>query len=212
MYSKLLLLAVVILVVAGCEPGKCTLEEKAGLFFREDWKETPPVTPVTQEHVQNPELLLGLHGPGKDLIRKSNHTQIPNDPWYIWSGMCKGNWAVTLEKKGALVDLSDGGRIRWRTKQAGPHILRVVLGLEDGRWLVSEEGFGATPDWQEFSVEIAILKWRRLDIDSVTAGEQVEKPNLERVRVVGWTDLMVGGSSKGCTRVDWIEVYGKEKK
>ena len=212
MYLKLLLLGGVMLVAAGCESSKCSLEENAGLFFRKDWKETPAVTPVTQEHVQNPELLLGLHGPGKDLIKKSNHAQIPNDPWYIWSGMCKGNWAVTLEKKGALVDLSDGGRVRWRTKQAGPHILRVVLGLEDGGWLVSEEGFGATPDWQEFGVEIGILKWRQLDIESVTAGEKVEKPNLESVRAVGWTDLMVGGQSKGCTRVDWIEVYGKEKK
>lgn len=202
-------------LIVGCCLIKSTVVSKpesgeAKLFFREDWKQTPPVTPVTQEHVQNPQLLLTRHGPGRDLIRKSNHKHIPNDPWYIWSGMCDGHWALTLQKKNALVDLSSNGRIRWRTKQSGPHILKVVLGLEDGSWLVSEQGFGETPDWHEFSADIAILKWRRLDINTIKAGEQVEKPGLRRVRSVGWTDLMVGGSSKGCTRVDWIEVYGKE--
>ena len=31
-----------------------------GLFFREDWKETPPQTPVTQEHVAHPDLIRAL--------------------------------------------------------------------------------------------------------------------------------------------------------
>jgi len=198
-----------LMVIAGCGTTG-TVSERADLFFREDWKETPPVTPVTQEHVANPQLLLSRHGPGRDFIRKSNHDHIPNDPWYIWSGMCKGNWALTLEKKDALVDLSSNGQIRWRTKQAGPHVLKVVLGLDDGTWLVSEQGFGETPDWHEFSVDIDILKWRSLDINTVEAGGRIEKPNLSRVKSVGWTDLMKGGASKACTRVDWIEVYGRE--
>jgi len=198
-----------LMVIAGCgttEP----VSERGDLFFREDWKETPPVTPVTQEHVANPQLLLSRHGPGRDLIRKSNHVQIPNDPWYIWSGMCDGNWALTLQKKDALVDLSSKGQIRWRTKQAGPNVLKVVLGLDDGTWLVSEQGFGETPDWHEFSVDIDILKWRSLDINTVEAGGRIEKPNLSRVRSVGWTDLKKGGASNACTRVDWMEVYGRE--
>ncbi|MBI5008171.1 MAG: hypothetical protein HZB98_00620, partial [Bacteroidia bacterium] len=39
---------------------------RPALFFREDWKEIPAATPVTQKHVANPDLLLGLYGPGCD--------------------------------------------------------------------------------------------------------------------------------------------------
>ena len=37
-------------------------QERPGLFFREDWKETPAETPVTQAHVANPNLILSLYG------------------------------------------------------------------------------------------------------------------------------------------------------
>ncbi|MHC4394720.1 MAG: hypothetical protein ACYS1A_03615 [Planctomycetota bacterium] len=209
MQSKTIFCLLGLLVIAGCGLTESP-SERTDLFFREDFKETPPVTPVTQEHVANPQLLLSRHGPAKDLIKKSNHAPIPNDPWYIWSGMCDGNWALTLAKKGALVDLSANGQIRWRTKQAGPNVLKVVLGTDDGKWLVSEQGFGETPDWHEFSADIAILKWRSLDINTIEAGKRIGQPDLRKVRSVGWTDLTRGGASSACTRVDWIEVYGKE--
>ena len=40
-------------------------DSRPPLFFREDWKEIAAVAPVTQEHVANPALLLGLSRPGK---------------------------------------------------------------------------------------------------------------------------------------------------
>lgn len=40
-------------------------QDRPGLFFREDWKEIAAVTPITQEHVANPDLILSLYGPGK---------------------------------------------------------------------------------------------------------------------------------------------------
>ena len=33
--------------------------------------------------------------------------------------------------------------------------------------------------------------------------------DLSRVDEIGFTDLMTGGKSKACSRIDWIEVYGK---
>lgn len=180
------------------------------LFFREDWKETPAETPVTQDHVSNPDLILTRHGPARDWIRKSHHDDVPNDPWYVWSGSCKeGRWAISLRKENRLVDLSENGRIRWRTCQSGPHVLKVILELEDGTWLVSNKGFGETPDWHEFCLDLGSLKWYELDIRMIKPGTLVNSPNLRRVRSIGWTDLMVGEGSGGCTRVDWIEVYGK---
>lgn len=183
--------------------------DSKNLFFREDWKESPAEIPVTQEHVKNSDLLVARHGPDRDSIKKSHHDNIPNDPWYVWSGSCeKGRWAISLQKSGKLVDLSDG-QIRWRTKQSGLHISKIILELSDGTWLVSDKGFGETPDWCEFSTDLSIFRWHSLDIHSISAGKRVENPDLRRVRSIGWTDLAVGESSSGCTRVDWIEVYGR---
>ncbi|GAB1452869.1 hypothetical protein MASR2M47_29250 [Draconibacterium sp.] len=40
-------------------------------FFREDWKETPAEIPLSQKHVNNPELLVNLYGAGKDSLKKA---------------------------------------------------------------------------------------------------------------------------------------------
>ena len=47
-----------------------------------------------------------------------------------------------------------------------------------------------------------------LDIDKVLEKRWVESPDLSKVEEIGWTDLMVGGGSIACSRVDWIEVDG----
>ncbi len=60
------------------------------MFFREDWKETPAATPVTQDHVANQNLLVGLYGPGKEGLKKSHHEKPADDPFYIWTGTCTG--------------------------------------------------------------------------------------------------------------------------
>ena len=183
---------------------------KPPLYFREDWKETPPETPVTQAHVNNVNLVLGLHGPGKDMLKKSHHDTPLNDPFYIWSGQCEGTWAVTLTKRGSLVDLTQG-YVRWRTKNYG-RILRVVVGLDDGGWLVGYRGAGETPDWHDYTIDLTTADWRTLNIETVTVGEKVEKPDLSRVRSVGFTDLEQGGQSASCSRLDWIEVFGRMAK
>lgn len=208
MSKKLILLAVCTL---GCYASMADLQDGSeGMFFREDFKEIPAAIPIAQAHIVNAELKLALHGPAADVIKKSHHDSVENDPYYVWSGLCKAEWAITLSKSNALVDLSSGGRFRVRTKQYGYHILKIVLGLEDGTWLVSDRGFGETPDWHVFEVGASRLRWRRLDIETVKVGETVKEPDLTRVRSVGWTDLREGEGSAGCTRLDWIEVYGRD--
>ena len=66
------------------------------LFFREDWKEIPAAIPLTQDHVSNINLVVNLYGQGADSIKKSNHDRPVDDPFYVWSGLCNGNWAVSL--------------------------------------------------------------------------------------------------------------------
>ncbi len=184
---------------------------KEHLYFREDFKEIPAAIPITQEHLTNPDLLLNRHGQAADSIKKSHHDNIPNDPYYVWSGLCTtGHWAISLSKKNQTVNLTDG-KIRIRTNQYGCHILRIILKTHTGDWLVSDHGFGETPDWHIFEAELKIFKWHQLDIDQIIARELIESPDLSHIQAIGWSDLTVGESSQGCTRVDWIEVYGTIK-
>lgn len=179
------------------------------LFFREDWKETEPVIPVTQDQVANSNLVLSLHGPGKNKIKKSNHPHIPNDPFYIWSGECLNNWALSLKHKNQIVDLTGPARVRWRSKQSGFRRLHLILKLADDNWLISDQYDDQADQWRVMEFEIADLRWRNLDIKSVIEGDWVDHPDLSGVEEIGFTDLMVGGRSKASSRVDWIEVYGK---
>ena len=183
--------------------------EKPELLFREDWKETPAEMPVSQDHVGNPNLLLKLYGPGLHGIKKSHHPNIPNDPFYIWSGACPGNWAVTLTHKRNDVDLTNSALIRWRAKQAGFRQLRVILKLSSGQWMVSDLFDDASDDWRIREFRIQGIHWRALDISRITEGKRLDAPDLSRIEEIGFTDLMPGGFSEACSRLDWIEVHGK---
>lgn len=193
------------LLCSGC----LVAQDRPGLFFREDWKQTPAETPVTQAHVANPALILTLHGPGKAGIKKSHHDQPADDPYYIWSGTAPANWAVSLRHKDSAVDLTGQAKIRWRSKQAGFRQLRIVLKLGNGTWLVSDTYDPASADWREREFNMADIRWRKLDIATMIEGEWRERPDLSSVEEIGFTDLMPGGESAACSRLDWIEVYGK---
>lgn len=191
----------------------CTIraQYRPGLYFREDWKETPAATPVTQAHVQNPLLVMTRYGPGADSIKKSHHDQPVDDPYYIWSGLCTGNWALTL-KKASCADLSGYAKVVWRSKQAGFRQLHLVLKLADGTWLVSRQSEGASKDWKVTEFNLSDISWNALDIVTVTEGQPVAAPDLTCVQEIGFTDLMRGGQSDACSRLDWLEVYGREVK
>jgi len=179
------------------------------LLFREDWKEIPAATPVTQYHVSNKDLLLSLYGPGADSIRKRHHTQPADDPYYLWSGLCSGNWAVTLKSKTSFADLREYAKIIWRSKQAGLHRLHIILKLADGTWLVSDQYDSQSIDWRIHEFNLADINWYSLDIQTITEGLPVTNPDISKVDEIGFSDLMRGGESNACSRLDWIEVYGK---
>lgn len=177
------------------------------LFFREDWTVSPPSLPLTQRDLANPDLIVTRHGPGRMVIKKSFHDNKPNDPHYVWSGLCPGTWAVSLRRRGASVDLREG-RLRWRAKQSGFRELRVIVQTADGRWLVSDAADGASEDWRVREVDFATVRWRELDIETVVEGPWVENPDLSAAVEIGFTDLMAGGRSRASSRLDWIEVHG----
>ena len=204
-------LIVVLLVGAsvGRLIGASPQASRPGLLFREDWKETPAATPVTQEHVSNPDLILSRHGPAEAKIKKSHHDQPADDPFYIWSGEADGNWAVSLRHARKRIDLTGNAKIRWRAKQSGFRQLRIILKLADGKWLVSDQSDDDAADWRVREFNVADIRWRVLDIAKVTEGKWEPSPDLGRVEEIGCTDLMVGGRTAASSRLDWIEVYAR---
>ncbi|MCZ2156491.1 MAG: hypothetical protein LC114_21735, partial [Bryobacterales bacterium] len=141
-------------------------------------------------------------------IKKSNHDRPYDDPFYIWNGDAKANWALSLRHRDAFVDLSHQARIVWRAKQQGLHWLRIVLKLADGTWLVSDAADGPSSDWRIKEFVLADVHWFRLDINDILVLAPVPKPDLTRVDEIGFTDLMRGGDTPSSSRLDWIEVYG----
>jgi hypothetical protein len=179
------------------------------LVFREDWTETPAATPVTQAHVANPDLILSLHGPGADLVKKSHHDQPADDPYYVWSGDTNAPWALSLRHRRGAIDLTGQARVRWRAKQSGFCELRLIVQLPDGPWAIAEQADGPSSDWRERDFIVADLTWRALDLTRVVEGRPIRKPDLSKVQAIGVTDLRGGGGTPASSRLDWIEVYGR---
>jgi hypothetical protein len=204
-FHHALILLVIFLTQSNCFAQEETY--RPDLLFREDWKEIPAEIPLHQGHVSNPDLVVSLYGPGSDSIKKSNHEKPLDDPYYTWSGLCLGNWAVTLKLKSGHMDLSRFSKIRWRSKQSGFRELHVLLRLADGSWLVSRQGDGASADWRVKEFNLMDLDWFTIDMESIIEGRAVLLPDLSDVAEIGYTDLMPGGQSNACSRLDWIEVY-----
>ncbi len=182
--------------------------QRPAIFFREDFKESPPQTPITQSHITNSNLVISLYGEGADLIKKSHHDKPYDDPYYVWSGLCEGNWAVTLKHNSKYVELTKQSKIRWRSKQSGFRQLHIILKLANGAWLVSDVSDSLSKDWRISEFNISDIKWMSLDMETITEKNWVENPDLSKVEEIGWTDLMKGGGSKASSRLDWIEVIG----
>jgi hypothetical protein len=180
-----------------------------GLLYREDWRQTPAETPITQTHVANQNLTLALYGPGAKEIKKSHHTQPADDPYYVWSGQTKGSWLVILRDQKDPLDLRGDAKVRWRSQQSGSRRLHLVLKLADGTWVVSEQSDGESQSWHEQEFLIASQRWRKPDMTNVIDTGSVPAPDLSRVEEIGFTDLMMGGGSAACSRLDWIEVYDR---
>ena len=91
-------------------------------------------------------------------------------------------------------------------------LFRSIVILANGTWLVSNLYDDATKDWRMKEFNIQDITWYKLDEKSIVETGVVLNPDLSNVEEVGFTDLMPGGRSASCSRLDWIEVYGKPVK
>lgn len=182
---------------------------RPGLFFREDWKKTPAEIPLNQNHVENTDLTVQLYGAGMDSLKKSHHETPIDDPYYVWSGLCLDNWMVSLKHNTKNVDLTKYAKIKIRTKQSGLRELRISLKLANGDWLVSNQSAGSSKDWKITEFNIQDIVWHKLDVKRIRETGVANNPDISNVEEIGFTDLMPGGESNACSRLDWIEVHGK---
>ena len=130
--------------------------------------------------------------------------------------MAEGNWAVTLKHKDSYVDLSrPGAKIRWRSWQDGAvQVLRPVLKLADGTYVLGVQGSGTTADFETTDLIMAEVRWvdfdpvRVLDTGNKSSPFGYTKPDLSRVDEIGFTTLSRGGGhGVGVSaHIDWIEV------
>jgi hypothetical protein len=81
------------------------------------------------------------------------------------------------------------------------------LKLTDGTWLVSQQSDDASADWRIKEFNLMDLNWYSIDMEGIIEGSAVLDPDLSSVSEIGYTDLMPGGQSNACSRLDWIEVY-----
>jgi len=201
-------------------------DHRPPLFFRETWK--PPTAAkgtscaecnqttqklVAQEFVDNPNLEVKLYGPGAKQLIVTQRTAPKDDPTFIWSGLATANWLVTLRHKTNNVDLSNPvAKIKWRTFMNGFNMLRPVIKLADGTFLVGDKTEPESADWRETEIAIGDIHWRVLEPDNVTlapGSPWKDHPDLTQVEEVGFTDMTRSRRySGGLTRIDYLEVYG----
>ncbi len=139
----------------------------------------------------------------------------PSDPPNLWTGVCQTAVAVTLRHKESFVNLTGNARIRWVTRTSGFHVVRPVLKLADGSFVVGDYGDGAQSAnsqlFVESEVSLANLRWLSLDIARVvTRGDKWVSPDLSKVDEIGFADLHPGSGHGwgGFVNLSRIEVYG----
>ena len=193
-------------------------------FFQETFKHTPatPEHPVTQDNITAPDMELKIYGQTKQGIAPDTgvweiqRASPKDDPTFIYTGPCMTPCALAMRHKTNYMDLSGLAKVRWRTKQTGFHLLRPIIKLADGTWLVGDYFEPASTDWRETEFAFADMRWHYLNIDKVVTtktSDWVEKPDLSRVDEIGFTDLMPGAAAdnghgtSGASRVDWWELY-----
>jgi hypothetical protein len=193
------------------------------LFFKEDLRREPNAqgqTALTPDNLTNPNLELKVYGPDAKNLTISGAAGSAT-PVNLWTGMSTAPIIVTLRDKNRFVDLSGLAKIHWVTRASAFHVVRPVVKLADGTFLVGDHADSSTTTFLPSEFALFDLRWVKLDPErAVTTGvygplgdaaSWIEHPDLSKVDEVGFADLMPGSGhgSGGWVNVANIEVYGK---
>jgi hypothetical protein len=131
---------------------------------------------------------------------------------------------ATLRDRNNYVDLTGLAKVRWVTRTSGFHVVRPVVKLADGTFLVGEHTDSSTTTFLESEFAFTGMRWIKLDPERIVTtgvfgpvGEAslwVDNPDLSKVDEVGFADLMpgTGRGPGGWINVGRIEVYGRPVK
>ena len=192
------------------------------LFFKETWQITGPAHAIApgENVLTNATLELKLHGPSANAADPDKRIWVSTPPTNIWTGMTTTPFAATLRDKENYVDLTGLARARWVTRASGFHVVRPVVRLADGTYLVGDHA-ETSSTFLEHEFTFASQRWKRLDVDRVVtvgrydaagdAAAWAETPDLSKVDEVGFADLMPGSGhgAGGYINVASFEVYGR---
>ena len=197
------------------------------LFFKEAWQITGPAHAINPGDVvvTNANLELKLYGLSATATDPDKRIWVSTPPINIWTGMTTTPFAATLRDKDSYVDLTGLAKVRWITRASGFHVVRPVVKLADGTYLVGEHADANTSGFLESEFMFATQRWMKLDIERVvtkgTYGPAQEASawvrdavDLSKVDEVGFADLIPGSGhgSGGYVNVASFEVYGKPVK
>lgn len=197
------------------------------LFFKEPWQINGPAHAIAMGEavLTNANLELKLYGPSANAADPDKRIWISTPPTNIWTGMTTTPFAATVRDKENYVDLRGLAKVRWVTRASGFHVVRPVVKLADGTYLVGEHADASTSGFLESEFIFATQRWMKLDIDRVVtkgtygpaqdASAWIREPvDLSKVDEVGFADLMPGSGhgAGGYVNVSTFEVYGKAVK
>jgi hypothetical protein len=197
------------------------------LFFKEEWQRphnTNGQVPVLPENLTNPNLELKAYGPDARDLTISGAPGSDTAPLNLWTGLVTSPIMVTLRDKNNYVDLTGLAKVRWVTRASAFHLVRPVVKLADGTFLVGDHADSSTTAFLESEFAFFGMRWVKLDPERVVttgvygpvgdAASWIEHPDLSKVDEVGFVDLMpgTGHGSGGWINVGRIEVYGKAVK
>jgi hypothetical protein len=196
------------------------------LFFKETWQIAGPAHAIApgENVLTNVNLELKLYGPSATAADPDKRIWISTPPINIWTGMTTTPFAATLRDKENYVNLTGLAKVRWTTRASGFHVVRPVVRLADGTFLVGEHADANTAGFLESEFMFATQRWMKLNIERVVttgrygpagdASAWAEAPDLSKVDEVGFADLMPGSGhgSGGYVNVSTFEVYGKPGK
>src|SRR4051812_29572674 len=197
------------------------------LFFKEAWQITGPAHALApgENVLTNTNLELKLYGQSATASDPDKRIWISTPPINVWTGMTTTPFAATLRDKANYVDLTGMAKGRWTTRASGFHVVRPVVKLADGTYLVGEHADANTSGFLESEFMFATQRWMKLDIERVVtkgtygpaqdASAWTREPvDLSKVDEVGFADLIPGSGhgSGGYINVASFEVYGKPVK
>lgn len=179
------------------------------LILKHQWSTLPPARPITQDHVLNKNIKLFLHGQGGHQLKKSHHDNIINDPFYLWSGGCKNKWAVSFTNQNNSHWNLNNAILKLRTWQSGNSQLHILLKIINMGWIMSKFNIKSSETWQITNIILKEQIWHPFDIININYSSEQITPNLEFVKAIGFSDLIVGKGSIQSSRLDWFEIWSE---